>query len=250
VSIEFPWPKSPSSLRLTPTLKRGSYELIAFLSAKKNQKTVLFALCTLGLTLMSASHGKLILATGMGVGTMWGVYHWPKWRKGLNWPLLQQSLQGNNRNLVLAVASGGIATLLTYIAALAWTETENRWLVMAILLQSLGTSALLGWLLLQGWNQKKNQLKTSFETLVRDLTASDPLKRLIAIRSLSHLQENAPLTEHQKEQLQEYFTLMVTSEPEIKVRLALLEALQQTKQSQILLQPIKQKESAQISVLE
>lgn len=199
---------------------------------------------------MSVSHGKLILATGMGVGTMWGVYHWPKWRKWINWQVLQKSVQGNNRNLVLAVASGGIATLITYIVALAWTETENRWLVMATLLQSLGTSALLGWLILQGWSQKNNQLKTSFETLVKDLTASDPLKRLIAIRSLIHLQKNSHLTDYQKEQLHEYFTLMVTTEPETKVRQALLDALQQAKQSQILLQPMKQKESSKISVLE
>lgn len=43
---------------------------------------------------------------------------------------------------------------------------------------------------------------------------------------------------------------MVTTEPEIKVRSALLEALQTTKQSQILLQPLKQSQSVQISVLE
>lgn len=223
---------------------------MALLSAKKHQKKALLALCTLGITLMSASHGQLILATGIGVGTMWGVYHCPQWYKWINWQFLRQSLPRNHRNLVLAVASGGTATLITYFGTLVWTEAENRWLVIAILLQGLGTSALLGWLLLQGWTKTKNELKTSFEIFVGDLTAPDPLKRLIAVRSLSHLLENADIMDHQKEQVEEYFSLMVTTEPEIKVRSALLEALQTTKQSQILLQPLKQSQSVQISVLE
>lgn len=250
MSLEFPWPRSTTSILSSPDLKQWSHDLLWLLSRKKTQKMALWMLVSLGVTVMSAGHGKLVLATGMGMGTMWLAYqrhHWGKWSHLL---LLKPYLKGYNQKLVLAVLSGGTVTLITYLGILALSESENRGLVLLSLLQTVGTSTLFGWMIWKSSKQPHYSLKPSYETLIRDLTTSESLKRLITVRSLLHLWEQGQLSELQQTHLEDYFTLMLSSETEIKIRLVLLEGLKQMKQDKIPLQPIKQRESSKIYLAE
>ena len=108
--------------------------------------------------------------------------HWQKycqkWRK---------FLVGSNRQLVLAVGAGASGAFGTYLAASVWTDAENRWLATSIILQglvSLATLALLIWSLR---SQKANSQETKLDSLLEDLSHSDRLKRLVAIRQLTRL---------------------------------------------------------------
>ena len=134
------------------------------------------------------------------------------------WHFWRKFLSGSNRKLLIAVASGGFASFSTYLAASIWTHLENRWLATGTILQGLGTliiMSLLSWHIF-GQNERSNEAK--LESYLADLTHTDPLKRLIALRYLSQ-KSHHPLTEH--------YRLMLSQETQPIVREALLDILAQ-----------------------
>lgn len=58
----------------------------------------------------------LLLALLMGIGVMVLVYSMQKWDWQLHWSKIRKFLNSSNRRLVLAVISGGLATVSTYMA--------------------------------------------------------------------------------------------------------------------------------------
>ena len=56
--------------------------------------------------------------------------------------------EGPNRRFVLAVGAGGIATLGAYMSLAIWADSSSDWMALSLILQNLGTIAIL-WLLLQ-----------------------------------------------------------------------------------------------------
>jgi len=78
--------------------------------------------------------------------------------------------------------------------------------------------SLLGW---QIWDKGSKQ--NDFDSYLVDLTNSDPLKRLIAIRQLAGLQNST-------HPLQDYYKIMLSREKDPLVKKALLEALAQDQQ--------------------
>jgi hypothetical protein len=170
---------------------------------------------------------RLSLATGTGVGMMIFVYGLQQRSWQLPLAQLQRLLQSPYKPLVLAGLSGGVATLTTYMATAIWQESPSPWLASGLILQGCGTLAvliLLTWLLL---NRQHRQDQTHFDAIVADLTESDVLKRLIAVRQLSRFSREALLDSTHKRIVNEYFQLLLAQEQEVLVRDAVLDGLQQ-----------------------
>lgn len=169
--------------------------------------------------------GKLMLATGSGALIMLAVYlaQEGKWKVPL--ADLRKVLRGVDRQIVLAVACGAAATLSTYMAASIWADSGSPWVALEETLQTLGifsTLGLLGWALL---TRRARRDETYFNQLLADLTHTDPLKRLIAVRQITHLVASDRVEPGQDRTIADYFRLLLSREPESVIRDAVLEGL-------------------------
>lgn len=157
---------------------------------------------------------------------MLGVYHLQE----KDWRSLSRSVcglfSGTRGKLAIAVGCGSFGALGTYLAATIWTHAENRWLAIGSIAQgigTLGTLMLLGGHFLAG-NDRQEEEK--IERWLKNLTAPDPLDRLIAIRSLSALDLSSP----RREQILEFFRYLLARESDPEVRSALLDNFQRAEQ--------------------
>ena len=183
------------------------------------------ALCCLIVALLWWMNWKLFLATTVGIGLMSSCYllqnsHWQRyWQKWCSF------IVGCNRQLVVAVGAGSAGAFCTYLAASVWADAENQWLATGSILQGLVSLTTLGLLLWSLRNKQASSLEAKLDLLVRDLSHSDRLKRLIAIRQLTRLLISNRLSATHYSQTVEYFHLML-SEPQPQIiRNALLESL-------------------------
>ncbi|MDJ0572963.1 MAG: ATP synthase subunit I [Pleurocapsa sp. MO_192.B19] len=199
--------------------------LILLMANKKLRKIQGWAFCSLVVVLMWWLNWKLFLATSVGMGLMSLSHllrnsHWQRYCQ--QW---QSFLTGSNSQLILAVSSGAIGAFFTYLAASVWTDSENQWLATGAILQvftSLMTLAILLWFL---WHQKRNTIESKLDQLLADLSHSDALKRLVAIRKLTRLLVSNSLSSEYYWQSIEYYHLML-SQPQVPiVKNALLESL-------------------------
>ncbi|MEM8721978.1 MAG: ATP synthase subunit I [Cyanobacteria bacterium P01_G01_bin.39] len=182
---------------------------------------------------------KLFLATTVGIGLMSGCYllqnsHWQRY-----WQKLQGMLVGSNRQLAVAVGTGASGAFCTYLAASVWADAENQWLATGSILQgivSLSTLALLWWSLR---GKKTRSIEAKLEQLLADLSNSDRLKRLVAIRQLTRLLISNRLPADYYWQSIEYYRLMLTEPQAPVVRNALLESLALLDAEDTLKQPSK-----------
>jgi hypothetical protein len=207
------------------SLSRLSQEIFQLLSRPEVYKWGRWSLASFGATLMFSWDWKLVVATGVGIGGMGLVYlasgkNWQQY-----WLLWQPFLKGSQGKLTLAVGSGAIASLSTYLAAAIWAESDNRWLATGTVLEGMGTLltlTLLGWHILSQQNQDSD---TQLEKYLHQLTEPDPIKRLIAVRQLIKLQETKTLPKRDRHQIEEYFQLLLQQESEKLIRQAILEHL-------------------------
>lgn len=186
-------------------------------------------------------NGELLLSTGVGVLAMVLVYRMQKW----DWPWLKSELyrflSGSNRQLTLAVASGGFATLGTYMAISIWADAESHWIAFSMIVQTFGIVALLGVLAWRAIARKATQDETRLHQFLADLADADPMKRLIAVRQITSLlthsqlhrtrlnaallEQTSPKPTFTRSHVAECFRLMLSREPEALVRDAVLDAL-------------------------
>lgn len=179
----------------------------------------------LAMLMMIVGNEKLLLATISGTGIMFVVYQWQE----LNWQKYFveyiKILTGSQKKFILAVSSGGVISVTTYMTAVIWTDSENSWLAAGTILQgliSVITLGLLGW---QVFQQKSPQNKSEFEQFLIDLSSTSSLKRLIAVRYFKQLIKNNRLNLAQAKDLEEYFLLMLKIESEPIIKQALQENL-------------------------
>jgi hypothetical protein len=176
---------------------------------------------------------QLVLALGIGAAVLVSVYlaQQGQWRiPSVNWRRLWT---GSNRSLTVAIASGGVAAFSAYMTTTIWSGTEQHGLAIGIILQGFGTLTVLGWLTWQTLSQQASPLGSStFNQALADLSAVDPLKRLIAVRQITHwVQETAlPMTDAH---VADCFRLMLDRETESSVCGALIEGLQVLGQGRI-----------------
>jgi len=178
-------------------------------------------------------NSELLFSTGLGIAAMMLVYRGQSW----DWQLLrakgEQFWEGPNRRFVLAVGTGGIATLGAYMSLAIWADSESHWMALSVILQNLGTIAIAGLLLRQGLSRRAAKDEVALDRILADLTDADPVKRLIAVRQMTDLVNQGgfgPVSSVKssiaRSRAAECFRLMLSREPEAVVRNALLEGLQ------------------------
>ena len=185
-------------------------------------------------------NSQLLAATGLGIGAMMLVYRAESW----DWQQLRSNLKqfwhSPSRRLVLAVGSGGIATVGTYMSFGIWADSESHWIALSAILQNFGTIAMIALLVRQVLSHSASKDEAVLDRILADLTDVDPVKRLIAVRQMTDLVKSpgfgkqssgkSSLAKPSKRialsHTAECFRLMLSQEPEALVRNALLEGLQ------------------------
>lgn len=169
---------------------------------------------------------KLLFASSIGIGAMVSVYSMQKWNWQKHWSELSQFFHQENRRLVVAVLSGGIATLSSYIAASVWVGSQNPWIAAGAILQGVGTLLILILLVWLITNIHDNQQLGDFDQLLVNLTESDPLKRKVAIWQLTKLVKSSDVDASVRKSVRECLQLLLTQEEESLIRDAAFDCLQ------------------------
>lgn len=178
------------------------------------RKNMRFLSLFFAVLILLIGNSKLLLATISGVGIMFVIYQWNElnWQK--YWLQWHELLTNSHGKFILAVSSGGIVAIITYMIVTIWDDVENHWLASGTILQGLISVATFGFLGWQSYKQKSHSHISEFEQILIDLTATSSLKRLIAVRKLTDRLKNNSLTISQKEQIKQYFELMLKVEKE------------------------------------
>ena len=207
-------------------LAEVSSETLKHLGRKRWTNSGSWLLVTSGMAALVFWNGRLVLATSVGVATMAIAYLLQdgQWRL----PDLRTWLKGWNRQFLLTVTSGSVATLGTYLTTAIWAETTSHWIATLLILQGAATLGMLGLLIWQSLTEKVERPGTGLHEVLADLTAIDPLKRLIAIHHITEILEQPDTDRAQHRQMASYFRLMLSREDQAIVREALLEGLQAT----------------------
>lgn len=169
---------------------------------------------------------KLLLALLIGIGVMLSVYSMQKWDWQKRWSQMQGFVNAPNRQLILAVISGGIATFTTYIAAAIWFDSNSPWIAAGVIFQGLGTVLTLILLVCQIINFYGIRQEDQLDRLLDNLTQTDPLKRLIAVRQLTKLVVRKRVDAGLQQNVIECLQLLLTKEEEAVIREAAFESLQ------------------------
>ena len=193
-------------------------------------------LVTLGGAALLYWNGRLVLATGAGVAVMLLIYLMHDGQLNLPWAEIRKRFDGWNQPVTLAIAGGGLACLSTYLAASIWANSDSAWIAIGSLLQGTGTLAVLVLLAWQILNRQTTRDRVHYNQILADLTHTEPLRRLIAVR---HLTSTVPdLSNHpaQQRELADYFRLVLRREREPIVQEAALEGLERLNRVQSLKQ--------------
>ncbi|AUT03531.1 armadillo-type fold-containing protein [Nostoc sp. CENA543] len=176
---------------------------------------------------------KLLLALLVGISIMLIVHSMHKWHFQLPWEEIKKFLNSPNRQLILAVSSGGIATLSTYMAAAIWADSHSHWIAAGTIVQGLGTLLTLILLVWQIVNFYSHREADNFEKLLLDLTEPDAIKRLIAVRRLTKIVNRYKLDPALQQDIVQCLHFLLSREEETAIREAAFESLQTFERSQL-----------------
>lgn len=179
----------------------------------------------LGIIAMLFWNWQLLLATGAGVLVMALVYLMQEWNWQLHLANLRRLVAGSNRQLALAVASGGMATLTSYMAVSVWIDSDSAWISAGAILQGFGTLATFSLLVWQLLYSQSSQEQAKGEQMLNELTDADPVKRLLAVRQLTHWGTKPHLQPSKRRVVADCFRLMLSHEQESIIREAVLNGL-------------------------
>lgn len=178
---------------------------------------------------------KLLLALAVGIGVMILAYSIPKWNWQLSWLKIYRFLNSTNIRLALAVFSGGIATLITYMTAAIWVDSPSHWIAIGTIVQGLGTLLTLILLVWQIFSLQRNREEEDLDQLLNNLTETDTLKRLITVRQLTKFITRKQVDTSVKQEVIECLQLLLSQEKETVIREAALNSLQSLEGLQVLL---------------
>jgi hypothetical protein len=128
--------------------------------------------------------------------------------------------------LALAVTSGGIATVISYIAAEIWVDSPSHWLAVATIVQGVGTLLTLILLVWQIFSLQGNREEECFDQLLNNLTETDSLRRLLAVRKLAKFSTRKEVNFSVQKEVVECLGLLLSREEEVVIREAALNSLQ------------------------
>ncbi|MEH2001212.1 MAG: armadillo-type fold-containing protein [Nostoc sp.] len=169
---------------------------------------------------------KLLLALLIGVGVMVLVYSMQEWDWQLHWSKIRKFLNSSNRRLALAVVSGGLATVSTYMAAAIWVDSHSHWIAAGAIVQGVGTLLTLILLVWQIVNFYGNREEDHLDQLLVNLTEKDPLKRLIALHQLTKFISRKRVDCSVQQDVIECLQLLLSREEEVVIREAAFKSLQ------------------------
>jgi hypothetical protein len=98
-------------------------------------------------------------------------------------------MSSTNSRLAYAIANGGIATVITYMASAIWVDAPSHWLAAGAIVQGMGTLLTLILLVWQIFSFQGNREEDYLDQLLKNLTEKDSLKRLLSIRQLNKLRK-------------------------------------------------------------
>ncbi|MFW9259211.1 armadillo-type fold-containing protein [Nostoc sp. CALU 546] len=177
---------------------------------------------------------KLLLALLVGIGVMVLVYSMQEWDWQLRWSKIRNFLNSSNRRLALAVVSGGIGTVSTYMAAAIWVDSHSPWIAAGAIAQGVGTLLTLILLVWQIVNFYENREEDHLDQLLVNLTEKDPLKRLIALRQLTKVITHQRVDSSVQQDVVQCLQLLLSREEEAVVREAAFKSLQTCDRLQVL----------------
>lgn len=169
---------------------------------------------------------KLLLALLVGIGVMLSAYSMQKWDWKLRWVELQKLFNGSNRRLVIAVGSGGLATVSTYMAAVIMADSPSPWIAAGAIAQGLGTLLTIILLVWQLVKTYAGTQENDFEQLFLNLTEKDSLKRLVTLRRITKIIKAQQIDPELQREITQCLQLLLTREEEPIVREAAFESLQ------------------------
>ncbi len=192
---------------------------------------------------------KLLFSTGLGLAILIWVCRLPLSSFQRDKIFGLQHLQPMNRQLTVGVGSGVAVSVFLYAMLSLWTSLENPWMALSVIGQNAAILAILTLIVWERVQQKLNSEEAQLNQWLADLTHDNPLKRLIAVRQLTHLFQSSPhrsqvsqlvleaqrrealpslqpLPELERIEIVEYFQLMLYQEDETLVREALREGLE------------------------
>ena len=169
---------------------------------------------------------KLLFASSIAIGTMMLVYSMQEWNWQQFWCEVRKFSSSPNRRLALAVISGGIAAVSTYMAFSIWVDSDSRWIAFGAILQGLGTLLiliLLVWQIIALYGDREDEY---IEQLLSQLIDPNPLKRLIAVRRLDKIVKGDRVNPVIKKNVAQHFGLLLSQESESVIHEAVLDSLQ------------------------
>ncbi|AFY33224.1 hypothetical protein [Calothrix sp. PCC 7507] len=216
---------------LLPAFKIGSPKQRTFKGFSGSGGILWFLAIALAMLLWN---WKLLLALFVGVGVMLLIYSMQEWNWQRRWLEISKFLNSPNRRLVLAIGSGGIATVSTYMASAIWVDSSSSWIAAGAIAQGLGTLLTLILLVWQIINLHASREEGQLDRLLLNLTEVDPLKRLIAVRQLTKLISRQQVDVSVQQDVIECLQLLLSREQEGIIREAAFESLQVLDRLQVL----------------
>lgn len=216
----------------TATVAEFKQKTFKRFSRKRLRRTGGWLLCLTVVGAMVFWNWQLMLATGVGILVMLMVYLMQECDWQVHLSSLRRFLSGSNRQLTLAVGSGGVAAVSTYMTIAIWLESDSAWIATGAIVQGFGNLATLILVIWQVISRQANQEQANLNQIFANLTEADALKRMIAVRQLIDLVGSRQLESKQKQTIRDYFTLMLSREEETLIRDSILEGLQILEDSQ------------------
>ncbi|MGF1602555.1 MAG: hypothetical protein ACFCU8_11140 [Thermosynechococcaceae cyanobacterium] len=124
--------------------------------------------------------------------------------------------------VVSAALLGLFSVIVSYSTLLIWQDTGRFGIALAVFLQGVCTLLALGLLAWQLLKPAKVILEEPYDRWVTQLTAPEPLQRLIAVRRLTQIDV---LTSQRRQELSDYFQLLLAQETYPQVRDAVVDGL-------------------------
>ncbi|MDD1415149.1 armadillo-type fold-containing protein [Dolichospermum sp. ST_con] len=190
---------------------------------------------------------QLLLALVVGIGIMVITYSMQKWNWQLRWLEIRKLMSSTNSRLAYSIVSGGIATVITYMASAIWVDAPSHWLAAGAIVQGMGTLLTLILLVWQICSFQGNREEDYLDQLLNNLTEKDSLKRLISMRQLNKLITRGRVDTATQQDIMECLQLLLSQEKEVMIREAALDCLQNLNGLQVL-KPMQSKVFIPVSV--
>lgn len=214
------WQQLVSQFPVIKTVRVGSRSFKRFL-----EPGVMLGFLTI-VVAMLIWNWQILLAILVGIGVMSLTYSMQKLNWQLCWSQIYHFLNNVNSRLVLAISSGGIATVTTYMTIAIWVEAKSIWFVLATMIQGVGTLVTLIFLVCQVSYLEQRREDKHIEELLQRLTESEALIRLIAINKLTKLMRCQQIDLSVKEDILNCLRLVLSQEKETVIREAVIHSLQ------------------------